>query len=529
MIKKLLVVLIVLIVFPCIGDVCNAQTWGWKPGLSFNGGVPHYTTHTTLSSGSTAAQIQSALNSAPTQTAVELNGGTYSLGSTTITIPAQRSLRGNGSGGSAILQYTGTGSAIQMGPGWNWSARTTVNSGATQGSTSITVANASGIAANTMIVISATNSSFSPNFVQTTGDNGDPGWCGAPSTDGSTNDETRDMEQTLLVTAVNGSTLTLDPNTPLYIAYPSTPAINYYNTTYSYRPMLEQLEVEQTGGNNIQSPLINIDGVIGAVVYGCTTVENGGADITAHVLVRNSLWSEIRSNTFIGDKTKNGSSGEDYGVHVINNASGTLVEDNIFVNCRHSMVTGAGCSGNVFGYNFATGSVESDGSNHEGEDIICHEPENFMNLFEGNVAENLSVDQAHGGSAWPVFFRNWAKAWSSNVSLPLSNRWAVEYQNYTYSPRLNGNVFGRSGDLTTTDINDTSNWQSSEVCKENYSFVNGNVCAVATLGASDYYSAKPSWWNSQSGTTIPNWPAIGRDCTPVNGGNPASSRRSDLQ
>jgi hypothetical protein len=113
----------------------------------------------------------------------------------------------------------------------------------------------------------------------------------------------------------------------------------------------------------------------------------------------------------------------------------------------------------------------------------------------------------------------------------------------TYNSNFVGNVYGQAGDVTTRGAgihnrgvssdylyNDTNN-QSNPTTGQNLAsyYVQGNYSyllnttdwiggTVVTLPASLYYSSKPSWWG-----TLP-FPAIGPDCSPVNGSIPAEMR-----
>jgi hypothetical protein len=501
---------LILLLLACFcASFAGAQTFIWKPGLTFNGGIPTFPVSNTLSVGSTAAQIQSALNSAPAGTSVFLPSGTYNLGTTSLHIPGLVCLRGSDS----VLTYSGTTSPITMGSGNSglWGSRVSVTGGAVQNSMAITVQSSAGIFPGSVIVISAVN----PSFVSI----GDLTWGGAPGADGSGNDTSRDMEQVDIVSSVAGNTLNL--RTPLYMTYSNTPVVNVSNG-FDHKPMIQSIQIHWTGAG-ADEPDIMIDGAYGACVLECGIVQSNGTMNYAHVMISDAVECEVRECTFTGGGVN--TSGLDYGVYLVNNCSETLVEDNVFIGNRHSMLVAAGSSGNVFGYNFASGTFEDTGTG-QGNDASAHGAESFMNLWEGNVAEDLYCDNTHGGNAWNCSFRNWFKAWSSHLPA-ISFRWALSLEASTYGLHLQNDVLGRPGDNTTSDILNSSNWQSTDSFYNEYSFAQGRVITrtLANPPAS-LYTYKPSWWENWGSI---NWPANGNDCSPKNGGNPASVRRHDLQ
>jgi hypothetical protein len=210
------------------------------------------------------------------------------------------------------------------------------------------------------------------------------------------------------------------------------------------------------------------------------------------------------------------------------------------------MITSGG-SGNVYGYNISVGSYESEDTTRTflTEDACSHSAESAFNLWEGNVCAQLELDNIHGGNAWNTFYRNWSLAWSSAMSLTtaVGNRYAIRICFNSYQANVAGNVYGQSGDVSTsapgvhnrgvtTDYlfndpnnpsSDGSQFNASYYIQGNYSFLLNSTDwiggTVVTLPVSLYYSSKPSWWTSP----LP-FPAIGPDCSPVNGSIPAEMR-----
>jgi hypothetical protein len=497
------------------GLLPNNASYSWAPGQSFRGGIPNRPVSATVTS---ITSLQSALNNAPAGTSVVLAAGSYTT-STTITIPANVSLRGANSldpTATTITYSASTGSAISAGAGQAWHSRVTVTDGATQGSTSITVSSSSGISVGDLIVISQSN----PSYVVI----GNLTWAGAPGQNGTGNDTTRGMEQVDKVIAISGNVLTLERS--LYIAYSSSPVIN--DMSPAVQPGVDNLQIICSADAPNATYFINFNGVDGGFVTNCHTTSPSGASCFAHIIVANSYACEFRENTLKGSGIN--TSGANYGIYFINNTSECLVEDNIGDDLRHSWIMAAGASGNVTGYNYSMANWESDGPNWLAEDVDFHGAEPFMNLHEGEVCSNLSGDNTHGGDAFNTFFRSHPIVYSSSVPSPNSNIIGINPESDSYNDNAVGCVIGLSGSTTITGYqafsssssqNGTGTGTFTSTC---YDLINNvAIGSTATLPNSLYYTSQPSWWPAG----IP-WPAIGPDLSPKASMIPAQYRANGI-
>ena len=131
-------------------------------------------------------------------------------------------------------------------------------------------------------------------------------------------------------------------------------------------------------------------------------------DIAFHVW--NSRWITVEGCYVHGALDYSG--GKGYGVNVCAHSSDCLVADNIFEQLRHSMMVQFGASGNVFAYNYSCEPAMSD--------IALHGWYGYMNLFEGNAATQIYVDNAWGRSgARNTFFRNRLKKFAADYEARL--------------------------------------------------------------------------------------------------------------
>jgi hypothetical protein len=92
-----------------------------------------------------------------------------------------------------------------------------------------------------------------------------------------------------------------------------------------------------------------------------------------------------------------------YGIALYFHTSDCLIEDNIFRNLRHSLSFQCGANGNVVGYNYSRDPNRSEFPANYGADISMHGHYSYANLFEGNIVQNIQLDQTWGPSTQHVF------------------------------------------------------------------------------------------------------------------------------
>jgi len=125
-----------------------------------------------------------------------------------------------------------------------------------------------------------------------------------------------------------------------------------------------------------------------------------------HVSTERSGSGEI-SGCYFHDATVYGDGGQGYGVNMQLGASDWLVKNNNFDHCRHAMLLQAGSNGNVFYHNYSTDPFWTQFPNTSAGDLVLHGNYPYMNLFEENVIQNLTIDASHGKNGpFNVFLRN---------------------------------------------------------------------------------------------------------------------------
>ncbi len=125
-----------------------------------------------------------------------------------------------------------------------------------------------------------------------------------------------------------------------------------------------------------------------------------------HVGVTTSLNIEIRE-CYFNDSYRHDDGGHGYGVELGLHVTNCLVENNIFKRLRHSMMVHIGANGNVFGYNYSIEPYQNQSPGWTPCDISIHGHYPFMNLFEGNIVQEIDYADYWGPSGpGNTMFRN---------------------------------------------------------------------------------------------------------------------------
>ena len=230
--------------------------------------------------------------------------------------------------------------------------------------------------------------------------------------------------------------------------------------------------------------------------------------IGAHVLAEASTSLEITGCYFHHSYIYDGSNTKGYGVVMAVHTGESKVENNIFQHLRHAMMVKQGANGNVYAYNYSIEPTRTEFPSNAGPDIALHGHYAFANLFEGNIVQNLMIDQAWGPSGpFNTFFRNRIELYGIIMS--------------------SGTVNSDSDNFVGNDITGTGLGQGNYLLAGAGHFTHGNNVqgtiqppGTSVLPDSTYYlNAAPVFWN------IPNpWPNIGTPNSTTNQSIPARER-----
>jgi hypothetical protein len=374
-------------------------------------------TVTTNAGASTPAQIQAAINSCPAGDAVLLPTGSYTL-SADLTLISNCTLRGSGTL-NTILTYTGTtGFPISAGghnsgsvP--NMSNAVTITSGALAGSTSMFVSSTTNLAAGGLMVVTEFND---PVYVSINTPNGTCNSCDAFLFH---NAGTRVRGQTVKITSIQGNSVNFTP--PLYTNYGTAtstgPAVAVpFGASTGSAPVItgagvENLQLFMT--NSSPNSSVNGSNISLRMCDGCWVkgVFDNYSD-SDHVDVDYCYRCEVRDSYFTNSFIHT-SGGSDADVAIRSWSSGVLVENNIMERLHSSSIFEWGMAGNVYAYNYSCCSYDQTATNVLDEDVVYHGASPQLNLFEGNIMDNLNLDAFWGSGTNTTAFRNQARATST--------------------------------------------------------------------------------------------------------------------
>lgn len=445
-----------LIFFVAVPAIGHAQVWSgildptravdWSTA-GVPGGIPNRTTicatiqASTYGNGSSDATsgIQAALNACPANQVALLGAGVFLINSHLV-IPNNVVLRGAGAD-QTQLHWAGTDfAAVYFGNTDDYSkwpisgSGNTTFSNAVKGATTIQVASASGISAGSMLMLTQRDLSY----MTEAGHGGTCTFC----TSGFTGDG--DSGQNVVITAVNGTTLTIDP--PLYIDYTNSPTAFRFTHAAATNSGLENLKISSFGQHPAgQSANIMMGAAYASWVLG---VESDFAD-NAHMYMYFDTHCEVR-NSYFHDGYNHGPGQTDNQLNIAYKTSASLIINNIFWRQHVSVMFERGSSGNVLAYNFMSGNYHQAQLSWHQSDIDFHGAHPMMNLLEGNADDFVQVDDYWGSSSHTTIFRNYAGGAHQYVP-PLNARGALQ---------IGSAIWEDGGNDFAYDVNDLQNYNN---------------------------------------------------------------------
>jgi len=170
---------------------------------------------------------------------------------------------------------------------------------------------------------------------------------------------------------------------------------------------LEYFSIERKDATTTQTHNISLDLAAHCWINGVASRFGNFAHVTinecSHISVTNSYFTKAFDY---------GGGGKAYGIAIQQTSGRCLISNNIFENLRHAVLLQSSANGNVISYNYSkdpywTGTLLP--SNAAG-DIVLHGNYPFQNLFEGNICQNIVIDNSHGiNGPFNTFYRNRAE------------------------------------------------------------------------------------------------------------------------
>jgi hypothetical protein len=534
------------------GILAPARAVDWtKAGIP--GGIPSgtwancVTTQCNTVNGGTVTQssINAALSSAPNNTVVRIPAGTFSISGDIFTNRSNVAMRGAGPtqttlnmSGNIFFGATGSG-GLGGEPGLsasNWTG------GLTKGSTVITLASTSGLAAGQQIGLDQLNDT---SLVFTQGSDGTLSGVNRNGTQNFDGNNSRAQFQLAEIKAVCTGN-----NTPAGFGCTAAnqlaidPPVDYTHQSgltpqaFWWSPR----NVQYVGIENVRVNANSHDFAVNfsfASYFWTKNIEVRNAARSA-VHTYYGFRGEIRDSYISGPNSEGGPT--QYGFEIVQS---TLIklENNIIFGITSGVLPDTS-TGIVVDYNYALNTA----SGNQFGDFEPHAVHNYYHLYEGNVVDRITVDNVWGSHSQTTLFRNRSSGKGQNK---LNFRGALSISAHNRYMNLIGNVFGTTGFHTRYQVDDTNqngsdtfimelgffnrwdfnqtpydsvvktslmrwgNWDSvnnasrflsSEVPTTDPTFPNF-VPASQTLPASFMYSTKPAWF----GDVI--WPPIGPDVT----------------
>lgn len=429
----------------------------WE-GAGVEGGIPERTTicaDVTMppynadptGAASAVGAIQAAIDRCPDGHVVFVPAGTYSIDNP---LTIQKAITLRGAGARTVFRVM-AGTAVHIGglgpwppPKANDAYRMPITGGATRGSTTVRVADASRIAVGKMIMVDEADD---PALVWTK-----PGVAG------------RFRASMHIVDAKTPASVTFRP--PLPIDFTNAPQLSWY-PDLTHDAGVESITFVGTGTK--PGLFIDIFSAWNVWVYDCAFT----AMPSRTIMVAWSGHVELRKN-FMHDQSNGGPDSE--GLDLFCDTNWSLVVDNVCVAGGFPQINigdggpnpfYSGGFGNVIAYNYAVDSFYTDPptSPNAGKmtaDIgTNHSPHTQYNLVEGNVMGKFGVDAYHGSGSHTLLFRNAITGRTKWTTTDHATAIQIDRRNLHYS--VVGNVLGVQGEPPTMDYATTSGWRGSTI------------------------------------------------------------------
>jgi hypothetical protein len=498
------------------GILSPARAVDWtQAGLP--GGIPSRTTicANVLVSDNTAA-IQSKINACPANQVVKFPTGTWNLSGN---IYANKGivLRGNGptntlinlSGGDIFFSVAGSGGLGNYPPNLG---STHWTGGLTQGSTVLSLASTAGVVAGQRIVLDQHNASYVFTFAV-------EGECTSGNSCGRNDSplqfygaDSRAQEEIVEIQSVDSPTqITIKaPGVSHDYTIGLTPQAFYWNTSGAQGPG----NIKFAGVENMEINANTNDDAISMPFCDYCWVKNVAIIHTARagVFFWWGMHDEVRDSYISASNTSGGPT--EYGIEVLA-SSFTKIENNIFYGVTSNILPETSY-GLVAGYNYtlntATGAQFGSFEPH-----LAH---NVLQLYEGNVIDEVMYDNSWGSSSQNTSFRNRMSGHSPNKN---NYRAALKVNSQNHYMNIVGNVLGDPTFHTRYRCDNVDTNQSDNFV---YDLGFWNSCEAGIDANNPYDTVTQSSlmrWGNWDGVT---WKANGntngvRWCTGSGAGNPA--------
>jgi hypothetical protein len=217
---------------------------------------------------------------------------------------------------------------------------------------------------------------------------------------------------------IEGDSLIL--NKPLRRSYLGNYLPVIYKITPRHQVHIKCIKIERMDSTTTQSSNIFLNYAADCSFSGMESYKCN----YAHIDIRNSIRISVE-NCFFKDGFSYGGDGKAYGIMLQSTTGDCFVHQNNFEHLRHSMILQSGANGNVLAYNYSKNPFWSGTSlpSNSAGDLVFHGNYVYMNLLEGNVVQNIVIDNSHGiNGPFNTFYRNRAELYGIFMNnSPASN------------------------------------------------------------------------------------------------------------
>ena len=454
------------------------RTTTWKPGVTYNGGIPANRTQcgSTFTPSSGQAAIQNALDTCPDNTYVLLGPGTYTLNPGLTITRSNITLRGSGAGSTILQTQSGVaGNPVQVGQ-WDgapsgWMDWRPLTSDAVKDAYSVTVSSATGLQVGEIVHVDEQYDS-SLAYYNRKAPAGDCstlqeldylGWgecrcarsdcvprgCTATTNVTTAQNQSRPVGQAMEIASISGNTVTF--TSPFHWTFRTNHAARLarLGNGTNLQPAVKYVGVERLtaqhgfGGDGWGNIYFS-----GTAYCWAKNVESASQVAGGSIVIAGGFRNEIRDSYLHSAQDPN-PGGAGYGFEVETYASDNLLENNIAWSFNKVIAMRSSGGGNVIGYNYF-----EDGYGQGYPTIVevgingSHMIGSHMELFEGNQGFNFDSDSYWGTQFDIVAFRNHLTTLRRNLPGNLaslideSNRRAVGLTSYQRNYSFVGNVLG---------------------------------------------------------------------------------------
>lgn len=310
------------------------------------------------------------------------------------------------------------------------------------------------------------------------------------------------------VEKINGSEITISDSLRLNLELDLTPQVIVIEPVKNCGIL--NLSIERLDATSAQTDNIQFKYTENALVYGVKSTKCNYAHINNVYAYESFVYG-----SYFNDAHDFGEGGKGYGVALAFTSSQCVIENNVFDRLRHSILFQAGSNGNVIGYNYSKNPVWTSAvfpTDFSG-DIVMHGNYPFSNLVEGNIIQNLVIDNSHGiNGPNNVFLRNRVQ----NAGIFMNQYPASNGQMFL------GNEITGMGTVKTSYYNFP---KGSYVVEGNNhielaNLILGEIRPANTILVvnSYFYTTKPWYFKNN------NWPTIGNENTFNTQSIPATER-----